>query len=49
MEKKQSKMFRNYHFSDGKVYRAEAGKDGITDMDMINLKNVIQSQYKAKV
>ncbi len=49
MEKKQSKLFRNYRFNDGKVYRAEAGKDGVTDMDMHNLKNVIQSQYKAKV
>jgi RNA polymerase sigma factor (sigma-70 family) len=49
MEKNQGKLFRTYRFSDGSLYRAEAGKDGVTDKDMLNLKNVIHSQYKVKV
>ncbi len=49
MEKKQNILFRNYRFNDGTVYRVEAGKDGVSDKDMLNLKNVIQSQYKTKI
>jgi len=43
-----NRIYRNYRFDDGTAYQAEAGKDGVTEKDMHNLKNLINSQYKIK-